>query len=187
MSQEEKLRKRCARGEFYSYGTAKIFEKRAKETGRRLKAITFLGLLSPVLSGGIAMTFSSDSTLLNKIVFPTLSMALLLQSVLSLLSLCYKWEEKYSYSLWSIKNNNKLFNKFSRLADDSEEKILDKIDGYEEEFDHQEAEDSSQSITSKEERYAMRKSLIYFGKPCKTCKKTPTSIKPDDCDTCGNF
>lgn len=133
------------------------------------------------------MTFFSENNLLNKIIFPSLSMVLIFQSVLSLLSLCYKWEEKYSYSLWAIKNNNKLFNKFSRLIDDSEDKIIEKIDGYEEEFDHQEAEDSSQGITAKEERYAMRKTLMYFGSPCKICKKTPTSIKPTDCDNCGNF
>lgn len=187
MGQDENLRNRCARGEFYSYGTAKIFEKRAKDIGRRLKAITFLGLLSPVLAGGIAMTFSAESSFLNKIVFPALSIVLLSQSVLSLLSLCYKWEEKHSYSLWAIKNNNKLFNKFSRLSGESDAAIAKKISDYEDEYDHQEAEDSSQGITDKEERYGMRKTLIYFGKACKTCNEKPTSIKPTDCDTCGNF
>lgn len=187
MDENNKLADRCARGEFYSYGTIKIFEKRARKIGVRLKAINFLGLLSPLLAGGLVMTFSSENDILNNVAFPILSIAIIAQSVLALLSLCFKWEESYSYAKNAIKANTRLYNKFSRLRRESHKEILDKISYYEEEFDSQDAEDTAQSIKEKEKKYAMRHALMYFRKPCQGCKKVPESLKPSNCDMCGNF
>lgn len=187
MDEKNPLIDRCARGEFYSYGTIKIFERRVRRMGIKLKAISFLGLLSPLLAGGLVMAFSSENEILNKVVFPALSAAVIAQSILSLLSLCFKWEENYSYAKNAIKYNTRIYNKFSRLRTESHEKILEKIKYYEEEFDSQEAEDTAQAITEKEKRFAMRHALMYFGKPCQSCSEVPSSLKANSCDMCGNF
>lgn len=180
-------KKECFDCEFYSFGTTKLFENRANKYGTRLKRITFLGLLSPVILGGFVAAFSTDSEILKKILLPLCGLLTIGQAIYSLFSLTYKWDEKYSYAIGAIKDNARLTSEFSELKKLADSEISEQYPKLREEYDRQLAADTSQSITKEEERYSMRQSLFHFKSQCPTCNETPKKLAPTDCDTCGNF
>ena len=184
---EEILRKECIDKEFYSFGTFKIFERRMKKFGLRLKSITFLGLFSPVLIGGFVAAFSTDSEILKSILLPLCGFITVLQALLSLLSLVFKWDDKFAHSLNSIQENTRLANEFGKLSKESSAKIKRDLPKIRKDYELQEARDNTQELTKKEHNYAMRNALFQFKKKCVTCQEIPKNLKPTTCDTCGNF
>ena len=184
---EEQLRQECWTKRFYSYGTARIFEKRANDINRKRKIITFLGLATPLTIGAFVTAFSIDSGILRYILIPAAGLVALVQTVMSLWSLVAKWDERYSYSIAAIRINTKLTAEFEVLAKSDINKIKRDINRLREEYQRQEIEDTAQHITDKEKRYAMRQSLFQYKLKCETCGKIPDSLSPSDCDTCGNY
>ncbi|WP_432459911.1 mobilome CxxCx(11)CxxC protein [Agarivorans sp. QJM3NY_25] len=187
MTDEVKFKQECFEKRFYSFGTAKIFEKRVEKYDFRLKAITFLGLLTPIILGGFVAAFSTDSEALKYLLLPVCGVLTIIQSVLSLLSLVYKWDDVYSYAISSVKNNTRLTNDFDQLSKESPAKIKRDMSRLRDEFNRQEIEDTAQSISIKEKRFAMRHTLFQYKNKCETCKIKPISLTPSTCDTCGNF
>lgn len=183
---EKEIKEQCFNCEYYSFGTSKIFEKRVSKYGLRLKIITFLGLLSPVLLGGFVASFSVDSALLKNILLPACGVITIFQAILSLLSLVFRWDEVYSYASGSVQNNTMLMSNFSRLKNSN--KINTKqFQSLINDYDQQNKFDMSQNISEKENRYAMRKSLLQYQIECCGCGIKPISLKPSKCDICGNF
>ncbi|WP_181316525.1 mobilome CxxCx(11)CxxC protein [Photobacterium iliopiscarium] len=184
---EENFKKECFKCEFYSFGTSKIFEKRVDKYGCRLKAITFLGLLSPVLLGGFVASFSVESALLKNSLLPVCGSLTIFQAILSLLSLVCRWDETYSYAIGSVRNNTMLMNDFSRLKNTNAKVNSKRFQLLTGDYDRQNNADIGQNISTKEMRYAMRQSLFQYKSECRTCGIKPISLKPSKCDTCGNF
>lgn len=187
MTEIEKLKKECFEKRFYCFGTTKIFEKRVEKYGFRLKAISFMGLLSPVLLGGFVAAFSTEHEVLKNILLPLCGFLTILQAVLSLLSLVSKWDDVFAYSISAVKNNTRLTNDFEQLSNQSEGKIKRDLPRLLEAFNRQEIEDTAQSISIKEKRFAMRNTLFQYKNKCETCNKVPESLTPTTCDTCGNY
>lgn len=181
------MQKQILECEFYSFGTTKLFEKRMKIYGARLKRLTFLGLLSPVLLGGFVAAFSTESDILKAILIPLCSCLTIFQAVVSLMSLSYKWDEKYSYAIVAVKDNTRLTNEFNKIKYLTGNKLKQIYKPLREDYDRQNVSDMAQGITDKENRFAMRQSLFHFKSECKTCKKTPSTLKATNCDTCGNY
>lgn len=184
---ESTLKKECFDCEFYSFGTTKLFEGRANKYGTRLKRITFLGLLSPIVLGGFVAAFSTDSEVLKQIFLPLCGLLTVGQGVYSLFSLTYKWDEKHSYSIGAIKDNARLTSEFNKLKKLDDSDIKESYQKLREEYDRQLVADTAQSITKEEERYSMRQSLFHFKSKCSTCELVPKKLAPTDCDTCGNY
>lgn len=187
---DKNLKQECFEKKFYSFGTAKIFERRMKSFSWRLKSITFLGLLLPILIGASVAAFSTEHDWLKNILIPICGILTITQAVLSLLSLLslvFKWEDNYSYAISALKINTRLTNDFEKLAKEKNEKIENDIDRLLFEYERQETEDTSQGISDKEKRFAMRAALFQYKCKCKTCDLEPKKIKPTDCDTCGNY
>lgn len=187
MNELEKLKKECFNKRFYSFGTAKIFEKRVGSYRLKLQVITFLGLLSPLLLGGFVAAFSSENKYLTNVLLPICGVLTILQAVMSLWSLVSKWDDVYAYSISAVKNNTRLTNDFDQLANQTENKIKRDLPRLLEEFNRQEIEDTAQSVTTKEKRFAMRESLFQYKNTCPTCKNIPETLTPINCDTCGNY
>jgi mobilome CxxCx(11)CxxC protein len=185
--EEEILRNECWDKRFYSFGTSKIFEKRANKLKILRNIITFLGLVVPLSVGGTVLAFSVSSDLFKNFIVPIAGILTVSQLIISLWSLIARWDERHDYAVTAIRANTKLASAFERLGNSKFEVVSNEIDNLREEYIRQEAMDSIQNITAKEYRFAMRQSLFQYKLKCKTCEEVPKSLKPTDCDTCGNY
>jgi mobilome CxxCx(11)CxxC protein len=88
---------------------------KSKIIGRYLKANNFMGIIIPVLIGGIVTSYGITIETLNKILFFASPFSLF-QLVLSVLSLNNKWDDAYSYYLESANDNSQLSNDYKNLA-----------------------------------------------------------------------
>lgn len=178
--------KDCRDKEFYAYGTTRIFERRARHLRSLRTWITFLGIVAPVLVGGLVLTFGVAEKTLPYFITAA-GLVGLIQLILSTWAIVARWDEQYEYSIESARHNTDLYNKFKLLADENPQDISNKFAEIQKENQEREFKDIAQNITDKEKRYAYRESLKYYQKPCHICKNTPTSSKPQKCDACGSF
>lgn len=172
-----------------TYGTAYIFEQRANKYRWFLRIISFLGIVVPLTIGAIYLSFSSQQMLLDVAVLVA-SILGIIQLVLSVWSLSAKWEDTYSYALESQVANYGLATRFEKLGKyppsevpelQMEFRILDT------ENRQRTEQDNKQGISDKEKRMGMRAALRKFQRQCSGCKIAPISMKPTNCDVCGNF
>lgn len=180
----QNLQKFCRDKAFYSFGTAKIFERRLQRISRYRDWITYLGIVVPLLVGSIALSFGSEW--LPYLAIPAGVLGTV-QLALSCWSLVSKWDDKHAYALSAIQAHTRLFNLWDRLDKRPPVDIEQQAHELEAEDHRQEQADLAQNISDKEKRYAMRAALYHFGLPCVKCKQSPVSMQPKDCDTCGNF
>lgn len=176
----------CRGKEFHAYGTTRIFERRARQLQTLRTWITFLGIVTPVIVGGIVLTFGLEAKSLPYFLTAA-GLVGLVQLVLSTWAIVARWDEKYEYSIDSSRHNTELYNKFKFLADTNPSDIEELYREASRENEAREFKDIGQNITDKEKRFANRESLKYYQKPCHICGKTPTTSKPSKCDGCGNF
>ena len=181
------IQKECWKKRFYSFGTVKIFEKRASSLNTKRKVITFLGLVSPLVVGTFAASFTFDSEILKFIVAPIAGLITVIQAIFSLWSLVSRWDENYIYSVNSIKVNTHLTSEFEKLANSTDGIMGRNIGRLRDEYERQEMADSTQHITDKEKRFAQRSALFHYKSKCPTCNEVPQRIKASKCDSCGNF
>jgi mobilome CxxCx(11)CxxC protein len=176
----------CWNKALYSYGTAQIFGKRATSLRKKMRITAFFGLVVPLLFGSVALSFGTKSPLLD-VLLPITGIVVAGQLVMSLWGLIAKWDDEYGYSLASMKANTHLWHKWGKLAKNQQGDFQSVFDNLSEMYHNQDLEDTQKGITDKEKRFAMRSSLFQFKRECATCNKVPTSMKPSDCDTCGNY
>lgn len=189
MSQSDELRKQCQEEAFDCFGTAEIFGKRSKTYRRKLRGLTFLGVVVPAAVGGLVLSFGVDFQY-TSVVIGIASVLGLAELVLSLWSLVAKWDDLFAYSLESLSANTQLYSMFKELAENPPQTFQEFKTQYELLQAQNRARtdrDSQQIISERENRFGMRASLRQFQKACASCKKVPTSLKPTDCDVCGDF
>lgn len=182
----KKIIEACREKEFHSFGTARIFEKRAGNLGNLRTIITFLGIITPVIVGGSVLAFGIKSTFLPYLI-GAVGLLSLIQLTLSVWSIVARWDEKHSYAIESTKDNTKLYNMFKELADQPTANLSDSYSVTLNLYKDREKEDIVQNISQKEKNFANRESLKYYQKPCHICKQIPNTSKPSKCDACGNF
>lgn len=179
----------CANKALHSYGTAFIFREKNKNIRWKLNLLNLLGILVPLIFGGVAIRFGADSLILEKVT-PFISPLLLLQLGLSGWALVYKWRDKSEYFISSAVSNASLSRRYETLAkyppkDFEDFKALaEKLDI---EYNERDAQDDKYDFSQKENRKGMRHSLRKFKIKCNGCKIQPISMKPSNCDVCGNF
>jgi mobilome CxxCx(11)CxxC protein len=178
--------KECWGKEFHAYGTAQLFEKRAKKLQQFRTWITFLGIICPVLIGGTVLAFGAESKILPYALLCVGAVGIC-QLILSTWSLVARWDEGYEYALESTRANTELYNRFKRISVSDPAEMPSLYIGACADYDERELRDLSKSITDKEKRYANRKSLQYYRRACLVCSLVPLSTKPSKCDGCGNF
>lgn len=170
---------------YQTYGTARIFEKRAKSFSLKMRALNFLGLAIPLIIGLIFLGFGEINAYLK-----TIAIILgIIQIIVFLWSIISKWDDKYQYAISALKRQEEIHSDLKLVQDDSSipqtfiERLFEKESRYN-------SEDITQDITDKEKRYAMRRTLFNFQIACPLCKIQPKSIKPqktDNCDNCSNY
>lgn len=185
----DKMRQDCLNSAFHSFGYAYIYSLRGIYLRKKIKFNTFLGIIVPLLVGGIVSTYSTSESILQIILYVA-GFFSLIQLVLSALSLSYNWEDNYSYYLESSNDNNTLSNEFKQLYKYTPKRInelkkeKDKLD-----FRHKMRSDldSKYPLKEEEKRKGMRYSLREFKRSCSSCGKIPTDMKSTTCGVCGNF
>ena len=186
LSEEALLKQECWEKEFKSFGTYKIFEKRAKDLKTKISFITFTGFALPISVGVFVSAFSTNADVFEYFLY-VVGVLSIIQALLSLWSVTSHWNDRYSYSVASIKANNRLVSDFKDLSKQSTSKIKKDIDRLRFEYNRQDQEDSAQGITDKERRRAMCCTLMQYQKKCAGCGETPLAVKPTECGICGNF
>lgn len=191
----ENIRTECWNNALHSYGTSYIFSKRASFKNKKLKALTFLGIIVPVTVGGIVTTYDSiDKSTLNWI-FLIAGSSSLLQLILSVLSLVYKWDDSYLYYLESSIDNSLISKEFENLfkkynpeyTEVNLRELQDEKNKTDLKYSIRLSNDSKFPFTERENREGMRYALRYFKRKCEGCGLVPKDMNPANCGVCGNF
>jgi mobilome CxxCx(11)CxxC protein len=175
------LKNESEKHSFHSFGTAYIFNKRAKKISRYSNWLKVLGIIIPTTVGGLALSYGTDSHLLLLAITIALPLGIF-QLVLSVLAIIYKWDDELAYSYESNNAHNSLYHDFMTL-----ENLKMQFNTLFTKLKAREEQDEKHNISDKELRLGMRHALRQFNWPCKGCNNIPTSMESTKCDVCGNF
>lgn len=183
------LSKECWVKAYECFGTAKVFERRARHYRVKLNVLSYLGVLVPLLFG-VAVASWGNSALLSGVSVFIVSVAGAVQAVGSGFALIHNWAAEYAYCNQSVIVNFQLSNEFKILAP----KLASPTPALKKEFDrllvcdrNQAAQDNQKHVTDAELARGHRHALIQFQRPCATCGTEPKDMKPTKCKTCGKF
>ncbi|GAB3507229.1 hypothetical protein GCM10027575_15640 [Phytohabitans suffuscus] len=184
----ELLRKDCWANARHAYGTSFIFQRRARRLRRSLHLVSYAGIALPLIVGSVALSFGTEFKFWPILIVVVASL-LIGQLAVSLWSAMGGWLEKHAYASESASANDRLARRYEELGRNppagAQFKIQYDLLGVDDE--NRRDQDTRQEITAKERRYGMRVALHRFDAVCTTCDEKPKSLKPTDCDTCGNF
>jgi len=189
MEETEILQSQCWKKAIYCFGTAYIFECRARRLRLGLRIIEFLGIIVPLFVGGIVTTYGIQFKHIQAILLlgGIVALAQLFTSVWALVS---KWDDEYSYAQESISANHDLSARYRRFGENPPPRLED----FRMEVRFLDAEDSRRfdrdyrhGISDQKKRKGMRAGLRSFGRECDGCKAIPKSMKPSQCPVCGDF
>ncbi len=185
----EELRIECWNRALNARGTSYIFSIRADKYKRLIRLITVLGIIVPILLGGVVATYGAKSNVLIWTIVIAAPISVI-QLLLSGVSLVYKWDDQLAYSLESQTDNRQLSEEYEALAKfpppdlnvfKSDFQILKTKEAA------RTNQDDKVRFSDKENRRGMRYGLMIFKRECLGCKKQPLSLKPSECDICGNY
>ena len=178
------IKERCHSKELDAYGTSKIFKRRSDKISFYRNIITYLGFVVPLVVGAGVLAFSAGFL---AYVFIPAGILMTIQLALSLWTMVAQWDSKYSYAIGSMQNNLKMSGAWKTLGENPPPNAEEKFKELLAEELRQEQSDLTQSITDADIRYGMRMSLYQHRETCVVCKIKPLTMKPGNCDTCGNF
>lgn len=185
-SPAEKRRQDAWNHVIHTFGTAYVFEQRARGPKTRLKLLAFSGLALPLVLGFYVTVFGRDAPQLETAVVIAGCVAGA-QGVASLWALVAKWDDQYSASLEGVVTNYRLASRFKEYASNPppDEEVVYRL--LRTELSAREAEDHKLLLTDKEKRMGLRAGLRELERACVSCKKVPRSLEASSCDVCGNF
>jgi mobilome CxxCx(11)CxxC protein len=183
------LRQDCWTQALYAFGTAAIFERRAKILGRSLKGLAFLGIGVPLTIGGVVRSFSGALHYLEFALWIA-GMAALAQLILTAWSLINRWQDRHAYALASMVDNYKIAQKYEHLGKNPPDDLTEfkfRQELLNAESSTRDTLDYQQGLSDKERRRGMRVALRQYQRPCAGCHEVPKSLKPTNCHVCGQF
>lgn len=169
--------------------TSYAFSKRILILNRVLKSITIIGLLAPMLVGGIVIGYGKNIEILDTLILFA-GLLGIVQLGLSLLAIILGWENELKYAYESMTDNRKMSEQFKEFSIEmsTHNSIPKEYDKIKWRFEWRKEQDDPINFYRNEERRAMRYALRHLQQPCATCRLIPKSMKPTSCcDTCGNF
>lgn len=185
----DKLRIESWNNALHTYGTAYIYNKRNRGLRNRLKWITFLGIIVPILIGAVATGYGIESEYLKVIILITTPISIV-QLIISTWSLIAKWNDTSEYYTETSISNNDLSANYVDLAKyppPKEEDLKNELEKINIKKGQRDIQDSKYSLLEKEKREGMRYALRKFRRECVGCNETPTSMNSTECEICGKF
>jgi mobilome CxxCx(11)CxxC protein len=107
--------------------------------------------------------------------------------ILSVWALAAKWDDAFAYSQEAMTDNYRLANTFEKLARVAPADIAMRFEIADAAYQARVDADNRQGLSDKDKRRGMRAALRQYQRPCVGCQKVPASMKPSECDICGNF
>lgn len=168
--------------------TARIFERRSRKLRQKLRLLSFIGLLGPLLVGALALSYGVGFSPLPLLIAIASAVAVL-QAAISLWSVSANWSGSLEVALHSIIVNRELFDRFSELGRSTliESELRVELTVLKSRDDAQRSVDLQQEITEVEKRFGMRSALIRLRRTCVQCADVPSSMNPTNCGVCGDF
>jgi mobilome CxxCx(11)CxxC protein len=179
----------CWNRAIYAYGTGQVFLKRSRKYTRLLQALSFFGIVVPLLIGGVVLGFGTEGSYLKTFIVIA-ALAGIVQLVLSAWSIVFSWADGLQYSLESASENFDLSLKFRELGEQAQTPPNDlelRVAALKAKDDARQMADAKRGVTHKELRYGHRAGLRQFARECEECKQIPRSMEASKCNTCGRF
>jgi mobilome CxxCx(11)CxxC protein len=174
----------------YAFGTADIFERRARVFQRKLQWLGYIGLTGPLLVGLLALGFGVTSHSVERII-PIAIVVGIAQALISAWSLVSDWTGNFAYARESATANAELAAKYQQLARSASEfrhtDLCHRFDLLFVEDSARRQRDLGRSITDRERRRGLRAGMRQFERECSACKQVPVSMTPNQCEVCGKF
>lgn len=185
----DEKRRICADSALKCFGTAYIFERRARPIRLALRWLAFLGIAGPAALGGVVAAFNLKQEYIALAVTIAGAIAAL-QVVISIWSLVASWDASLSYAIESKAANYRLADEFSKLGQTtslSPEQFDTELGLLETQSDFRADLDNRVDISDKEKRMGMRAGLRRYSRPCAGCGEVPKSLDSTSCPVCGQF
>ncbi|MCG8859995.1 mobilome CxxCx(11)CxxC protein [Tenacibaculum finnmarkense] len=184
---KEKIRADCWNKSLDSIGFGYIYQLKIKKINFWLRASKVLGIIIPVLLGGILTSAYNSESILNLAVLITTPVALFQLVLSTILSINGADENILKYSTKSAEYSvlESEFRQMGRYPIENEFEYLKKYEILTER--EKGIGKGNIDITDTEKRIGMRFGLRELSRECVGCEKTPLSMKSTNCDICGNF
>jgi len=179
----------CWERAFYAYGTAAIFQARSLRYRSLIRALTFMGIVVPLLIGGVVLGFGLHASYLPSLLVIASAVGVF-QLVFSAWAIVYAWADNLEYSLESAAENfelSSLFKQLGTLAPEPPADLQIRYAAAQAKDDARRAADDKKGLTKKELRYGHRAGLRQFQRKCEGCQNVPASMDSTDCPVCGRF
>jgi mobilome CxxCx(11)CxxC protein len=179
----------CWNRAIYAYGTGQIFLRRSLKFTKLLQALSFFGIIVPLLIGGVVLGFGTNGSYLEPLI-AIAALAGIVQLAFSAWSIVYSWADALQYSLESASENFDLSLKFRELGEQSQAPPDDlelRVAVLKAKDEARQMADAQKGVTFKELRYGHRAGLRQFARSCEECKQIPRSMEASECHTCGRF
>lgn len=189
MATIQTIQQDCWDNSLHCIGTSYIFSLRAKSSKTTIRFMTVLGLIVPLMLGGTAAAYGQNSAILGFAISITAPVTIF-QVVLFGISLVYKWDDKFSYSLESQTDNRVISEDFQNLAKNTASSLQQMQSDYnviKAKEQGRTNQDDKYSFSKKENSKGMRYALWIMKRQCATCGQVPQSMTATKCETCGNF
>lgn len=166
-----------------------LFEKRAERFIWRIKLLKTVGFIVPAAVGFTALGYELNIVFLQYLKLIAIPITFI-QFIIAIWAVFYDWDSELSYAYQAIQSYIQLFSQFHDLAKfppNNFKEIKKKYDLINKDYIFRDQQDSQHNVKQWESRMGMRYSLWLHKCECWGCKKTPLSIKSNDCDICGKF
>ncbi len=151
--------------------------------------LTFAGIAIPAVVGAIAAAGIPVPRLLP-IALVVAAILGIVQLAASIWALAADWSGSFAQATQSMTANQQLTDAYKRLAENPPsdlaqfERELELIRAQDE---AQKSRDQAEQVEDDEMRMGLRAALRERGKACVACNVVPTSMKPTNCEVCGDF
>ena len=185
----EQLQIESHNNSFHSFGKAYLFEKRARHYNKLINWLTVLGIIVPVSIGATVLGYGIDNNFLKILIAVAIPVSIL-QLIISIVSVVYKWSDELSYANESAQEHYFLCDRFKKLGRFPPDNFRDADHSFEIINTRQKAreeQDSKHNIKDWEFRMGMRYALREYKKECIGCGEIPKSMDYSDCPVCGKY
>lgn len=178
------LRQRAWDAAIHLFGTAEIFQRRARRLNASLTLLKAMGLILPLSVGGFVTTFGTSH--LDRVLWVVGPLSLI-QLIVSAFAIVYGRDDAYAYARESQRHNKRLSDQYKKLGETppDHDELKRRLDLLDVEAASREEQDSAREPTAKEKRFGMRQALYQFQRTCTVCEKVPNPRVPSNCVNCG--
>lgn len=169
------------------FGYSYIYSKRITKIDNILKWTRVLGILIPVLLGGITASYYANTYMMQLALFITAPLAIAQLGLSTILIVLGSDGQLTDYTNKAVEHSL-LNSEFEHLAKIPDADYNSYSKRYEILLERERALSKGNSnLKDKELRMGMRAALRNYRRECAGCNIAPTSMTPTKCDVCGNF